>query len=135
MGVATGGWFSGWQGIYGVEKTGSWISKGYGKLSRTRNIAAYFPLGLLLGLLPCAPVYTALIGTARAGMEAASPCLGMVSGAGLMSAFGLGTGLPMILVARLASMGWLQSRTWIYRIGSLMMIGVGVFFLLRDLRF
>ena len=37
------------------------LGRGFRKLSQTKSTATYFPLGMLLGLLPCGPVYTALL--------------------------------------------------------------------------
>ncbi|MBW2131678.1 MAG: sulfite exporter TauE/SafE family protein [Deltaproteobacteria bacterium] len=108
-----GGW--GTKG-FRTDNTGfseSWLSKGYSKIAGTRKTAAYFPLGLLFGLLPRGPVYTAIIGAARAGMETQYALIGAFSGASLMAVFGLGTVLPLILVARLVRLGRLQSRNWI----------------------
>ena len=34
------------------------------------SVGAYYPMGLVLGLLPCGLVYTALLASARAGMAA-----------------------------------------------------------------
>ena len=36
---------------------------------KNKSSSVYYPLGILLGLLPFGPVYTALIGTARVGMD------------------------------------------------------------------
>ena len=94
-------------------------------MTRHKSILAYLPLGLLLGLLPCGPVYTALLAAARAGMEAGSPTAGALTGMALMSAFGIGTIPALLLVSRLAGIGWLKSRQLIYRIGALLRIRVG----------
>jgi sulfite exporter TauE/SafE len=135
MGVVTGGWLPKGSRFEGVHPSGSWFAKGFAKISRTRKTAAYFPLGLLLGLLPCGPVYTALIGAARIGMETRHALFGMVSGMGMMTAFGLGTVLPLLLVARLTSMGWLKSRVWFYRLSSMIMVGMGLYFLINAFRY
>ena len=63
------------------------------KTDQTGSALMYLPLGLVLGLLPCGPVYTALLGAARAGMEAKGIGHGMVLGMGMMLAFGVGTGI------------------------------------------
>lgn len=133
MGFVTGGWLPKGRFLEGGDASKSWISRGFGRLSRTRKTAAFFPLGLLLGLLPCGPVYTLLAGAARAGMESATMQGGMISGMGMMAAFGTGTAMPLILVARLTSVPWLKSKVWIYRSGSLIMIGMGVYFLAKAL--
>jgi hypothetical protein len=95
----------------------------------------YLPFGLLLGLLPCGPVYTALLGAARTGMEVDTIYQSIFAGMGLMAAFGIGTVPPLFLVAKLADMGWLKSRNFIYRVGALFMIIVGIIFVVQAIRF
>jgi hypothetical protein len=80
-------------------------------------------------------VYTALLGSARAGMDAESVLYGMLAGMGLMVAFGIGTVPALFLVAKLADMGWLKSRAIIYKVGAVLMIGVGIIFILKAVRF
>jgi len=111
-----------------------WMSKGFGKLLKIKSTMVYFPLGLLLGLLPCGPVYTALLGAARAGMDA-DVQHSVLAGTGLMATFGMGTVPALLLVAKLADMGWFQSRAIIYKLGAILMIIVGIIFVIKALRF
>jgi sulfite exporter TauE/SafE len=111
------------------------ISRGFKKFTVSKSALRYYPLGLLLGLLPCGPVYTALIASARTGMEAKSALEGIIKGACLMLAFGLGTVPALFLVARLAGLGWLKSRDVIYRMSSVLMVGVGVYFVIKGIRY
>ncbi|MGD8493839.1 MAG: sulfite exporter TauE/SafE family protein, partial [Desulfobacterales bacterium] len=60
---------------------------------------------------------------------------GVLTGMGLMAAFGLGTVPALFLVAKLADMGWLKSRTIIYKIGAVLMIIVGLLFIVKAIRF
>lgn len=113
----------------------SMITKGFQKLSGSDAIIAYLPLGLLLGLLPCGPVYTALISAARAGMEVKNPLDGLFLGAGLMMVFGLGTIPALLLIAKFADLRWLKSREIIYKIGSILMVVVGIFFVIKGIRY
>jgi hypothetical protein len=39
------------------------------------------------------------------------------------------------MVARLTGMGWLRSRDMIYKIGSVLMIAVGIYFVVKGIRF
>jgi sulfite exporter TauE/SafE len=111
------------------------ITRGFQKLTNVRSTAAYFPMGLLLGLLPCGPVYTALIAAARSGMDTQNVLKGVLSGTGLMAAFGMGTIPALLIVARLAGMDWLRSRAVIYKAGSMLMILVGVYFVIKGIRY
>lgn len=136
MGLIMGGWVPMIK-IFGDDayKPDGWISKGFRKLTKARKTAAYFPMGLLLGLLPCGPVYTALIAAAGAGMESTSMLKGVMAGMGLMFCFGAGTIPALFMVGKLAGMGWLKSRQIIYRIGAVLMIGAGGYFIFKGIRF
>ena len=135
MGLAMTGWiplgkiFGEGYGTRGV------IQRGFKRLTASKSSLTYYPLGLLLGLLPCGPVYTALISAARAGMEAKSAWEGIIQGTGLMLAFGLGTVPSLLIVARLSGLKWLKSRETIYKISALLMIGVGVYFVIKGVRY
>ena len=131
MGLAMSDWIPLGRIFNDGYRFGALISSGYKRLTSLQSTAAFFPLGLLLGLLPCGPVYTALLAAARAGMEAPSPSAGARVGMLLMCAFGLGTIPALLVVSRLASMGWLKSRRLIYRIGAILMIIVGIYFILK----
>jgi len=60
---------------------------------------------------------------------------GLIAGMGLMAVFGIGTVPSLLMVARLSGMGWLKSRDIIYKIGAIMMIGVGIYFLIKGFRY
>ena len=111
------------------------VVKGFNKLSRLNSVAAYFPVGLLLGLLPCGPVYTALLAAAGAGMNASTTLEGIIKGMVLMLCFGIGTVPTLFLIAKLVDMGWLKNRQIIYRIGTVLMIIVGIYFIYQGLMF
>jgi len=111
------------------------VMRGFRKLTAVRSVFAFFPLGLLLGLLPCGPVYTALLASARAGMEAGSSLEGFATGAGIMFAFGLGTIPSILLLGKLADLGWLKRREFVYRISSILMICAGIYFIVQGFRY
>ena len=135
MGLAMTGWIP-LGNLFGDHSApGGFISKGFGKLLNLKSTLIYLPLGLLLGLLPCGPVYTALLGAARAGMEGNTIFQGTLNGMGLMAAFGFGTVPALILVAKLADMGWLKSRAIIYKVGAVLMVIVGILFVVKGIRY
>ena len=111
------------------------MARSFNRLSKSTSAAAYFPMGLVLGLLPCGPVYTALLGAARAGMAAPNIYQGVSSGMALMLMFGLGTAPALIIVGKLANTGWLRFRAGIYKVGAVLMIGLGVYFIIEALRY
>jgi hypothetical protein len=88
-----------------------------------------------LGLLPCGPVYAALLAAARKGMEASSGTQGFAFGMTLMLAFGLGTVPALILVAKLADMGWIRSRELIYKIGAALMVLLSLYFVVKGIEY
>jgi sulfite exporter TauE/SafE len=135
MGLAMSGWIPLGRIFSDQSDAGTIISKGFSRLSRVKSTTVFFPIGLWLGLLPCGPVYTALIGAARAGMEAKTAVEGAVIGMGLMLAFGVGTVPALILVAKLAGLGWLKSREIVYKFSSVLMILIGVYFIIRAIRY
>ena len=135
MGLAMAGWIP-FGKIFGDHSSpGGIISKGFAKLLRVKSTMVYLPLGLLLGLLPCGPVYTALLGAARTGMEGNTVYHGLLTGMGLMAAFGLGTVPALFLVAKLADLRWLKSRAIIYKAGAVLMIVAGLIFIVKAIRF
>ncbi len=111
------------------------LSRGFQRFSGSRSSLAYYLLGLLLGLLPCGPVYAALVAAAGAGMEAKRPLEGILTGAALMFAFGMGTVPALLIVGKLAGLGWLKSRETIYRFGAVLMLVVGVYFVVKGIRY
>jgi sulfite exporter TauE/SafE len=135
MGLAMSGWISFGKVFGDSYSPGGFVSKGFQRLSQVKSPAVYFPIGLLLGLLPCGPVYTALLAAVGAGMEAADPLEAFFKGMGVMMCFGLGTVPTLILVAKLADLGWLKKREIIYRIGAILMVAVGIYFIIRGIRY
>ena len=135
MGLAMSGWIS-FGKVFGDHfNPGGFVSNGFQRLSKVKSTAAYFPIGLLLGLLPCGPVYTALLAAAGAGMKAADPVSAVIKGMGVMVCFGLGTIPALFLVAKLADMGWLKKRELIYRIGAVLMVIVGIYFVVKGIQY
>jgi hypothetical protein len=135
MGLAMAGWIR-FGRIFGDGGADSGvISKWFRGLSSAKSSIVYLPLGLLLGLLPCGPVYTALIASARAGMGAETALEGLFSGMGLMIAFGIGTIPSLLLVGKLAGFGWLRSRHLIYKISSALVVLVGIYFIIQGIRY
>ena len=135
MGLAMAGWLP-LGSVFGDHSNAAgWITKSFGKLLKVKSTLIYLPLGLLLGLLPCGPVYTALLGAARTGMEVNTIYQSIFAGMGLMAAFGIGTVPALFLVAKLADLGWLKSRDIIYKIGAVLMIIAGIIFIVKAIRF
>lgn len=135
MGLAMAGWIPVGEIFGDYCNPKGFLARGFRKLSEARSTATYYPFGLLLGLLPCGPVYTALIASARAGMEARNSAEGFAMGLGLMLSFGLGTVPSLLLIAKLTDLGWLKKREVIYKISSVLMVIVGVYFVIKAIRY
>ena len=105
------------------------------KLSGSTSAMSYLPLGLMLGLLPCGPVYTALLGAARAGMAAPDILQGMFTGMALMAAFGLGTVPALFIVGKAANTGWMKLRSKFNKAGAVLMVGLGVYYIWEAFRY
>ena len=114
---------------------GGFLSRAFRGLTTARSTGIYFPLGLLLGLLPCGPVYTALLAVIRATMAIDNPIPALLTGFGLMLAFGLGTVPALLLVGKLTDLGWLKYRSGIYKIGAVLMVGIGLYFTYTGIRY
>jgi sulfite exporter TauE/SafE len=135
MALAMSGWLPLGKIFGDYTNPNGMVAKGFQKLSRIRSTLAYFPVGLLLGLLPCGPVYTALVAAAGTGMNAATTLEGVVKGMGVMFCFGMGTIPTLFLIAKLVDMGWLKNRLVIYRIGTVLMLFVGVYFIYQGITY
>ena len=135
MGLAMGGWIPCRKIFRSDYYGGGVISIGFQRLASVGSVWTYFPLGLLLGLLPCGPVYTALIAAARFGMDASGTGQGFIKGMGLMLAFGVGTIPALFVVSKLAQLGWVKSREKIYRVSAVLMVLVGVYFVVKGVQY
>ena len=135
MALAMSGWLPLGQIFGDTANPKGLVIKGFQKLLQIRSIPAYFPLGLLLGLLPCGPVYTALLAAAGTGMHAATTLEGVVKGMGVMLCFGIGTAPTLFVLAKLVDMGWLKNRQLIYRIGTTLMLIVGVYVIYQGITY
>jgi sulfite exporter TauE/SafE len=135
MGLAMSGWIPLKHIVSNYYNPNGFVSKGFKRLSQTKSTVAYFPVGLLLGLLPCGPVYTALLAAAGVGMNAAGTLEGIIKGMAVMLFFGIGTIPALFLVAKLVDMGRLRKREIIYRIGAALMIIVGVYLIVKGIRY
>ena len=133
MGLVMSGWINLTKIFGDYHNPDGIISKGFRKLTGIRSTAAYFPIGLLLGLLPCGPVYTALLASAGAGIDAPTIVDGILKGMLLMFLFGIGTIPALFLIAKLVDMGWLKKRELFYRLGAFLMVAVGIYFVVQGI--
>jgi len=135
MGVLMSPWLNSVPCLNDGTGVQAFFSKTFGWMVRLKPTLAYFPLGLILGLLPCGPVYTTLITSARAGMEAPDIYTGFINGMVLMFAFGLGAMPALVIVGRMAKIGGFKHRQIIYKAASIIMVAVGIYFIIKGIRY
>ncbi|MDA8082502.1 MAG: sulfite exporter TauE/SafE family protein [Nitrospiraceae bacterium] len=120
-------------GIVGIFRTGSrleqrggLILKGVGAVIEGEGMWRFYPVGLLLGLLPCGLSYSVFIGAAGSG--------GMLQGMVFSLLFGLGTVPAMLLVGSISLVAGRKVRGLIYRAGGIAVIALGILFVIRGIR-
>ncbi|MDA8125118.1 MAG: sulfite exporter TauE/SafE family protein [Deltaproteobacteria bacterium] len=119
-------------GIAGLLKMPNLAGNGMGGLWRmarrlivAESVWKYYPLGLLLGFMPCGLSYSLYLAAAGSG----SPLAGMAT----MVSFGLGTLPALLLFASLVAFLGNRSKERLYRAGGIAVALLGVLFLLRGL--
>lgn len=85
----------------------------------------YYPLGLILGLLPCGLSYTVFIASAGTG--------GLFPGMLTALLFGLGTLPALVLFGAVMSFLSAALRSRIYRTGGVIVILMGIYYLYRGI--
>ena len=114
-----------------------WVKSAEGRLAgrvlgAVRRLAGHeaplraYPLGLVLGFLPCGLSYSAFAAAAATG----HPARGMA----LALAFGAGTLPALLLAGAVVSALSARARGVLYRAGGLLVALLGVLFVLRGLR-
>jgi sulfite exporter TauE/SafE len=119
--------------ITGISGTTAWLERHnivvlrYGKQVMTaRSLLRYYPLGLLLGLLPCGLSYTIFIAAAGTG--------GLLPGMVTALLFGIGTLPALLLFGTAISYFSASLRSRIYRAGGAIVIVMGIYFIYRGIR-
>jgi sulfite exporter TauE/SafE len=121
----------------GAASHSLWVKRAEGSVagqvfSAVRRLAGHqapmsaYPLGLVLGFLPCGLSYSAFAAAAATG----SPAGGLL----LALAFGLGTLPALLLAGAVVAALSARSRGLLYRAGGALVAILGVLFVLRALR-
>ncbi len=107
-------------------------------IRRIENLASgnlttgsFYPIGIFLGFIPCGLVYTALIATARAGMDAENHFLGFFEGIMMMLLFGLGTMPSLLVFGKVIDIIGIKIRGGLYKLSAIVMIIMGIVFIAR----
>ena len=128
MGLSTAEWLPMPQWGNRCTPGGSAIQKVMDLFKAPRSIGTWYPMGIVLGFLPCGLIYTALLAAARAAMEATNPFAGMMQGGLMMMLFGIGTAPALILVGKVVNTISNRTQRKFYRVASIIMIAMGVWF-------
>lgn len=123
MGLSITGLF---KGAGYIEKHNSLIFRMVKAVSEGGSASAYFPLGLILGFLPCGLSYSIFIGAAGLGSLPKAMLF--------VFCFGAGTIPALLLVGLAANFIGIRTRGLIYRSSGLIVTATGVYFLIRALK-
>lgn len=110
-----------------LEKHNLPVLRAAQKVLRSSSPFRYYPLGLLMGLLPCGLSYTVFIASAGTG--------GLIPGMLTSLLFGLGTLPAILLFGMVITFLSPTVRNRIYRTGGLFVIVMGLYFLYRGLQY
>ncbi|RMG71558.1 MAG: sulfite exporter TauE/SafE family protein [Nitrospirae bacterium] len=112
---------------------GGVVKRFSGFINSSLSAGMLFPLGLVMGFIPCGLVYTALVVVARAAMEEGSHTVALLKGGLMMGLFGAGTFPSLVVFAKVVGFIGQRARANIYRVSSLLLIFMGVYFVYRAL--
>jgi len=129
VGLISAGWLPFGKRLLACTPAMPFVRKTMNLFINSPSAGAWYPLGLVLGFLPCGLTFTALLAAARAAMNAPDHFAGMVQGALMMLLFGLGTAPALLLVGKTAGLIGEKTRHHLYRLASLSMIATGLWFI------
>ncbi len=139
MALSLGGWLPFLRKEQGASGKGDdgpivrFLNRAVKIVADTRSVGAYFPMGMLLGFIPCGLLYTALIAAAGAGVDARNQAVGFLRGTALLLLFGAGTAPALLLLGKIVSMKADLLRGRLYKASSLVMMIIGALFVYRAL--
>ncbi len=131
-GLVLGGWLPGRSAAARPGRPG-FLDNAVRLLAGEGTAAAHFPLGLVLGFLPCGLVYAALLAAAREGMEAADHAGGFLRGFLVMALFGAGTVPALLVVGKAAGLLSARTRTGLSRLSAALVTAAGAFLAVRGI--
>lgn len=133
MGIGMAGLFPFVKRLESRFALGSYLNRVRDIFAEGLSTGAFYPMGVLLGFIPCGLVYTALLAAARAGMEASNHVEGLLSGLLVMLSFGLGTFPSLLLFGKVVNVIGTRLRARLYLVSSMVMIIAGLIFIVRAL--
>lgn len=134
MGLAVGGWLPRLPSLAGTNGPSGRLLRLARFVRESGGHGVFFPLGLVLGFLPCGLVYAALLAAARAGMETQDPAGGFLRGFLAMALFGIGTVPSLLLVGKAVNLLGARMRRGLYRASSALVVVAGLVYIARAFR-
>jgi uncharacterized protein len=134
MGLVSGSWLPFGRNLLGCAPAMPAVRKAMELFSGPRSTGSWFPLGVVLGFLPCGLTYTALLTAARSAMEAPDRFAGMLRGGLMMLLFGIGTTPALLLVGKASGFFGEKAQRRFYRLATLIMIATGIWFIVGAFR-
>lgn len=129
-GLSLGGWLSR-DPTPGRPRAAGVFAKACRVLAGDGAPRAHFPLGLILGFLPCGLVYAALLAAAREGMESGGRGGGFLRGFLVMALFGAGTVPALIVVGKAAGALSVRARARYSRLAGALVAAAGMLLAVR----
>jgi len=109
-----------------LERRNTVVLRYANSIMNARSLFRFYPLGLLMGLLPCGLSYTIFISAAGTG--------GLIPGMVTALFFGIGTLPALFLFGTVFSYFSTSLRTRIYRASGALVIIMGIYFIYRGIR-
>lgn len=102
-------------------------------LSEGKTIGVYYPMGIVLGFLPCGLLYTAFIAAAGVGASSETQIEGFLKGMTMLFLFGLGTTPSLFLLGYVVTIKGEWIRNKLYKASAILIIVTGLIFTYRAL--
>ncbi len=132
MGLSLSGWLPAFKYLEKINFISSAVHKGIKFLSSTKSSGLYYPMGIILGFLPCGAVYTAILFALNKGAGVNSPVEGFLIGMMVLLIFGISTMPAMLLTGKITSLigGWLRSK--LYTVSGILVMLMGGLIIYRS---